>query len=322
MSEDPNKLIEPYLYGELAGEELEAFEEQYFTDDDLFEQIETREMRLIDRYVRREMSPEEKQRFENGYLVSAERRSKTAEAEMFHNELAKMNPAGKGFLAGLFEGISLKISVLQMASVATIVLIGVGILWTLWILQTNPQPVAETNVQGPVTPIDANVDPPINVPPAPDPNVGPGVEVPNGTPTEDKSPVNPDFRDIMPPGGTDPTFATPIRQEISETLSEGATGSVGSYKRIVIGEGVQTVRLTLVLPEGFSGDTYTIDVRNAAGSVVLSSDAAKPFGPNNQRLSIRTVPGAPFAAGRYVVTVKPSGRAESVRYGFEVVEEN
>jgi hypothetical protein len=76
-----------YLLHELTEEEREAMEEKLFLDTKFFEQLESAETQLVDRYVRGEMKADERKRFERGYLNSPERRAEVAEAGLYFNEL-------------------------------------------------------------------------------------------------------------------------------------------------------------------------------------------------------------------------------------------
>ncbi len=63
-----------YLLGQMSEAETIAFEEEYFQDDNLFEQMVDIENDLVDSYVRGELSETERRQFENGYLGSSPKR--------------------------------------------------------------------------------------------------------------------------------------------------------------------------------------------------------------------------------------------------------
>jgi hypothetical protein len=70
-----------YLLGELSEEEKTKFEEMYFLDDHVFEDLQIVETELVDCYIRDEFSEAEQQRFRTHYLNSTERRAKVETAK-------------------------------------------------------------------------------------------------------------------------------------------------------------------------------------------------------------------------------------------------
>jgi len=62
-TETISEQVKQYLLGTLSPEEKSRFEEKYFDDDKLFEEIEIVEDELIDAYVREELSPRDRERF-------------------------------------------------------------------------------------------------------------------------------------------------------------------------------------------------------------------------------------------------------------------
>lgn len=62
--------VKQYLLGTLSSEEKSRFEEKYFDDDNLFEEIEIVEDELIDSYVREALSPSDRERFKEIVLAS------------------------------------------------------------------------------------------------------------------------------------------------------------------------------------------------------------------------------------------------------------
>jgi hypothetical protein len=69
-----------YLLGELSEQETTQFEEKYFSDDGVFEELRFVETELVDAYVRGELSESEKQQFEGRYLNGPERKEKVESA--------------------------------------------------------------------------------------------------------------------------------------------------------------------------------------------------------------------------------------------------
>jgi anti-sigma factor RsiW len=62
-----NRLILSYLLGELKGPDKEKFEERYFTEDELFDQIQAIKHDLIDDYVHDRLSNVQRKQFEQHF---------------------------------------------------------------------------------------------------------------------------------------------------------------------------------------------------------------------------------------------------------------
>lgn len=76
-----------YLLGTLSEGERERLEEQYFSDDAQFEEIEIAEEELIDRYVREELAASDNAQFEQSLAGSARLRERVEFAKLFANKL-------------------------------------------------------------------------------------------------------------------------------------------------------------------------------------------------------------------------------------------
>lgn len=83
-----------YLLGELSEQEQAAFEERYFRDPQVFNQVLQVESELVDAYARGRLSTETRERFENSYLKHQARRqrvefAKTLTTRIDENEEAR-----------------------------------------------------------------------------------------------------------------------------------------------------------------------------------------------------------------------------------------
>ncbi|HEU0185448.1 MAG TPA: hypothetical protein VFS27_09040, partial [Blastocatellia bacterium] len=65
-----------YLLNELSDDDQARFEEAYFSDGRLFEQVRALEEDLIDDYVKGGLSGDQRRRFESHYLASGQRRAR------------------------------------------------------------------------------------------------------------------------------------------------------------------------------------------------------------------------------------------------------
>lgn len=78
---DHQALITRYLLGELSESDQQAFEEAYFRDAALFEQVAIVETELIDDFVRGRLDESIRARFETQYLAEGRRRERVKFAE-------------------------------------------------------------------------------------------------------------------------------------------------------------------------------------------------------------------------------------------------
>ena len=69
-SDNITEQVKSYILGTLSAEEKSRFEEKYFLDDELFEEIEIVEDDLVDAYIRRELSSNDLKRFEEIVIAS------------------------------------------------------------------------------------------------------------------------------------------------------------------------------------------------------------------------------------------------------------
>jgi hypothetical protein len=68
MMSAPNGLMQRYLAGQLSEEEKTSFEERYFTDDEVFEELVSLENDLVDDYVTGRLSGRDRQLLESEFL--------------------------------------------------------------------------------------------------------------------------------------------------------------------------------------------------------------------------------------------------------------
>jgi hypothetical protein len=78
-----DKFRRRFLLGELSEKEQAMCEEQYFSQDEFFEQLQAVETELVDEYVNEELSPTERARFEKRFLTSPEQRRRVEFARSF-----------------------------------------------------------------------------------------------------------------------------------------------------------------------------------------------------------------------------------------------
>jgi len=85
--------VKQYLLGTLTDEEKARLEEKYFTDDELFEQIEIVEDELVDAYIRGELKRDEAAQFEKNLGASERLAERVAFAQTLAISTQKQAPA-------------------------------------------------------------------------------------------------------------------------------------------------------------------------------------------------------------------------------------
>lgn len=88
VHQEPSPNILRYLLGELSEAEQEQFEEEYFADPQLFQQLQEARNDLMDSYVRDELPAAQRARFEQYFLASPRRRERVELARALAQEQA------------------------------------------------------------------------------------------------------------------------------------------------------------------------------------------------------------------------------------------
>lgn len=81
-------VVKRYLLGVLPEEEQDRFEEQYFSDNVLFEEVELAEDDLVDRYIRNELPPDDRRLFEQALSGSSHLKERVEFAKLLKNKTA------------------------------------------------------------------------------------------------------------------------------------------------------------------------------------------------------------------------------------------
>lgn len=95
-TETISEQVKQYLLGTLSPEEKSRFEEKYFDDDKLFEEIEIVEDELIDAYVREELPPRDRERFKEALNTSPRLTSRVDFARILVKSTSADQPATAG----------------------------------------------------------------------------------------------------------------------------------------------------------------------------------------------------------------------------------
>src|ERR1044071_1674406 len=73
MSENEYQVLKRYVLGELSGDERDAVEQRYFSDQQIFDQLVRIETEIVDDYVRGRLSAADRASFERSYLQNPDR---------------------------------------------------------------------------------------------------------------------------------------------------------------------------------------------------------------------------------------------------------
>jgi len=87
-SGDDHVTIRKYLLGQLSHEDREAFEERYFKDEELFEQLQVGEEDLIDDFLCHSLSPADVDMFHHNFLVGLKREQQLRFGKAWRNYAA------------------------------------------------------------------------------------------------------------------------------------------------------------------------------------------------------------------------------------------
>lgn len=107
--QSPTEVVKRYLLGVLPEEEREHFEQQYFSDNALFEEVELAEDDLVDRFIRGELTKDDRRLFEQALSGSPRLNERVEFARLLSNKttsqpVPKVEPVPQpGFWQRLFS---------------------------------------------------------------------------------------------------------------------------------------------------------------------------------------------------------------------------
>ena len=156
-----------YLLGEMPEPAQSQFEEQFFTDNQSFAQLQSVEDQLIDDYVDEILSLSERQKFERDYLTSDRRRQKLRVAQEIKRTIETLPeiyfPEKKATIRQLILH-SLQKPVMRYGFAAIAAVVAITGIWlagnswrtakqTLTIASAPQQPIAEAQVSNATVPL-------------------------------------------------------------------------------------------------------------------------------------------------------------------------
>ena len=235
-----------YLLGTLSEEEKDRFEEMYFSDDAVFEEVEIAEGELIDRYVRGELAKSDHARFEAVLAASPRLGERVQFARVWKDNLAashaqpiasvadtyKAPQAGRSWWSRIFgSSAESRVPGLALAFGVLLVLVGGAALFAGWLRlreesrRLEAQQTALEQRQRELDQQAANLKSQAEqlakgIPASPTP-----IESPQPKPSEE------------PP--------SPVRATFAMTLSAGGTRGGGSDNTYSVPAGTKNVQVTL-----------------------------------------------------------------------------
>lgn len=292
MGEDlpSDETLVRYLLGQLSEDDQPQLEEEYFSDDDVFERLCTLEDELIDRYVRGELSGAQREGFEKRLLQSPEQRERiefarslmlrlpgppaTAPVHLFREKARTWRPTW------LPHWPMRRWAVLMPAALGLLAVVVLG----TWL--RRPRAPSETHVQQPTR-----------------------------SQTEQAARA-PD--EALPQAPKQPSEG----QIAALILTPGITRGGGSETRLVIPSNADVVELTASL-EMVEYETYRAELRTVAGQEIWNEKDLHPRETAAGKGVILRVPAKLFANRDYILTLRglaPSGRLQvAAEYSFREV---
>jgi hypothetical protein len=125
------RFLNRYLLGQVSPEERDHFEDQYLSDDDLFEELVAAENDLVDAYVKGRLSSNDQKQFESYFLNSLERREQVDFAKALANYEAKPKPVpdSEPVKTRLRDYLRIAPVSMRFALAAMLLAIFAGLLW-------------------------------------------------------------------------------------------------------------------------------------------------------------------------------------------------
>jgi hypothetical protein len=286
----------------MSEQEVIEFEAQYFTDDDLFEEMSALEDEMVDGFVRNELHGEERREFQEGYVTSPARRANVEFARALTGQVDRV-AEGTGS-APSKTGAFLRAFRVAPGWVAAAVLLLAAILGGSWVIYSNWQlnremeqmrastadaQRREHELQGQIAEITARLH-------KNDLPVGQGEAIPT----------------VRPPG---PDI-------ISLALTPGTARSSGQSRTVRLSPAVLLVELQLYL-EHDDYPAYDASVQTIQGSQLWRKNGLQSHsGTGGVRIVTLALPSNMLKSGDYLIQLtgpSPNGTMEDVEdYRFSV----
>ncbi len=280
-----------YLLGELSEPEQEQCEEQFFTDDKVFSELQMVEDQLIDNYVSEALPESQRQRFETVYLNSDRRRQKLKFAQALQQTLAALSliPQAAATTPSSWQSLLAvwRMPVFRYSVVAALL---VGAIFGVWRF-LNVRPDVRPDPQPSLAQV--SLPSPMIAAPAPNQSATPSISS-AATPA---APVNQPKRTTAPI--TLLSVLSPGQFRDDETN--------GSTNKITITPNVTTLTLKLKLPSGTTYAAYHATIETVTGRKLITRNL-KPTGD----FLLLSIPAQALPPEDYLLTL--SGKTAQNEY--------
>src|SRR5215216_1901741 len=316
MAADLNneKFIARYLLGELSEEQQVEIEDRAFADKEYLASVTAVENDLIDEYVRHELSETDRRNFESRFLASAERRKRVEFAKALARIPEKIvQPMAWSWRESLYAFIGSLNAAGKVALVAAMLLVLVGGAWllteTLRLRRQLTQLQAENQSrQALEQQIEAERRRNAEL---------------NARLNQEKQQREQSDESLRQLSETaDPTNPPPRPVIASLTLLPGLSRGGGDKPSLIMRDDARLVRLNVGIDPEEQYETFTIELRTAAGRHVWTRDNLAARNRGGARAIGLTLPASVLKPGEYELKLsglKQGGEAEDIGfYYFDV----
>ena len=297
MENDTQQIMIRYLLDQMSDGERTAFEESYFADRSVFDQLLSAENDLIDNYVAGRLAGDTISRFERIYILDEAKRERVRFAESLAMKIAQKPDKGLSdaqtaekipmwnSFAKLFGS---RRPLIQFTVAFTAFVLVVGGIWLLSMAGVEQrEDIAKVIPQGE----------PATVVPPPDANETPQVPV---------SDIRPETRQPSPQPRPTPAAFEPSPVTLALNVGGLRSDSSVSTPSLTIPGGTREVRLKLRLTEN-AYRQYYYSINTADGSNVIERTSIRAARVGTGAAFVVRVPASSLSNGDYILTLSGAG---------------
>lgn len=304
-----------YLIGTMDAADKARFEEEYFTDDELFEEVEIAEDELIDAYIRHELNDIDLNRFETTLVSSPRLAEKIEFARTLTKATGRSSPLivdtdQEPFWRRILFPRSLA---LTFATLALLLLFGGGVLFFVWLrLRTESTRLASERIElqqrNQTLALEAEKD-----------------KADLAAQLADARAENARLQEQLKSASQADQHVTQPDRTVALLLFPGSLRSTTRRNVLEISPQTTNAKLRLSLP---SDDylSYSATVKTAEQRTVWSKAQLKSRSGRNGKVIELSVPSSQLTSGTYLVELSGNGdSANSERlpdYSFQVIRKN
>ena len=304
-----------YLLGDLPEAERTRLEEEYFTDDELFENFLSVKDELVDAYARGGLTSQQREQFEKHFLSTPPRREKLHEAKQLIAFATAASASegevtarrrGVSWWSSLWPGHRVQSPALGFALAAILLVAALGAVW-VFINRSQSGPEQRAAVTRPVP----------DVGPSPSPWSGATEPSPPGNKGTEK------LTDPRPPQNTSsPEKPAPTATHVASLfLTPVLTRGSGPSNTLQVGPNTSEARLRLSFT---SGDyrSYSASLETIEGEQVWQgAPRVRSSGPSKS--VVMNVPVRVFRKKDYIITLsgrRADGKTQEINEYFFTVQ--